>query len=53
MLADDDHFKPEFQRAVELHQRLNTPFELARTELCLGERRRRAERRTDARAARG
>lgn len=51
MLADDDHFEREFQRALELHRRLPTPFELARTQLCLGERRRRAGRRTDARAA--
>jgi len=51
ILAGDRRFEGEFQRALELHQRLGTPFELARTQLCLGERRRRAGHRTDARAA--
>jgi DNA-binding CsgD family transcriptional regulator len=51
MLADDDHFEAEFHRAVTHHQLLPTPFELARTQLCLGERRRRAGQRAAARDA--
>ena len=42
----EDHF----ERALELHDRVPTPFERGRTELCYGERLRRARRRTDARA---
>lgn len=51
MLADDDHFEAEFHHAVTVHQLLPTPFELARTQLCIGERRRRAGHRTAARDA--
>jgi ATP/maltotriose-dependent transcriptional regulator MalT len=51
MLADDSHFEAEFHHAVTLHQLLPTPFELARTQLCIGERRRRVGRRTAARDA--
>ena len=49
LLAADDAFESEFQRAFELHDRTPTPFERARTELCYGERLRRAGRRSDAR----
>ena len=48
LLAGDDTFEPAFAEALELHG-AETPFERARTELCLGERRRRARRRADAR----
>src|SRR5207244_12016592 len=41
--------EPEFARAIELHRQTPTPFERARTELCLGERLRRARRRAEAR----
>jgi DNA-binding CsgD family transcriptional regulator len=49
LLATDDAFDAEFQRAFELHDKTPTPFERARTELCYGERLRRAGRRSDAR----
>jgi DNA-binding CsgD family transcriptional regulator len=38
-----------FERALELHARVPTPFERARTELCFAESLRRAKRRTEAR----
>jgi DNA-binding CsgD family transcriptional regulator len=50
LLADDGGFDAEFDRALELHGLTATPFERARTELCLGERLRRARRRAEARA---
>jgi DNA-binding CsgD family transcriptional regulator len=49
LLADDDSFEPEFATALGWHQGLRMPFEQARTQLCLGERRIRARRRADAR----
>jgi DNA-binding NarL/FixJ family response regulator len=49
LITSGDHFEAEFQRAVELHAATPTPFEHARTELCLGERLRRARRRAEAR----
>jgi DNA-binding CsgD family transcriptional regulator len=49
LLAAEDGFEVEFSRALELHARTPTPFERARTELCLGERLRRAKRRAEAR----
>jgi DNA-binding NarL/FixJ family response regulator len=49
LLARDDDFESHFQRALELHGRLPTPFERARTELCLGERLRRVRKRAEAR----
>jgi DNA-binding CsgD family transcriptional regulator len=42
-------FEKAFSDALELHHQTPTPFERARTELCLGERLRRARRRSDAR----
>jgi DNA-binding CsgD family transcriptional regulator len=47
--ADDSSFSAHFYRALELHERDLFPFELARTELCFGERLRRTG---DRRAAR-
>jgi DNA-binding CsgD family transcriptional regulator len=49
LLAADNAFEAEFEVALELHSATPTPFERARTELCLGERLRRARRRADAR----
>jgi DNA-binding CsgD family transcriptional regulator len=45
----EDDFEGAFAEALERHAGLGMPFERARTELCLGERRRRTGRRTDAR----
>jgi DNA-binding CsgD family transcriptional regulator len=42
-------WEPHFARALALHERSATPFERARTELCLGERLRRERRRIEAR----
>ena len=50
LLAPLDAFDSAFLEARELHESTPTPFELARTELCYGERLRRARRRADARA---
>jgi DNA-binding CsgD family transcriptional regulator len=49
LLAPDDAFEHEFASAIVLHDRLPSPFEKSRTELCLGERLRRARRRSEAR----
>jgi DNA-binding CsgD family transcriptional regulator len=49
LLATEEEFEEEFRRALELHRRTPTPFERARTELCLGERLRRTRQRADAR----
>jgi ATP/maltotriose-dependent transcriptional regulator MalT len=49
LLADDASFEAEFEQALRLQEKTNTPFERARTQLCLGERLRRARRRSDAR----
>jgi DNA-binding CsgD family transcriptional regulator len=46
LLADDDGFQAPFEDALGAH---DTPFELAHTELCLGERLRRAGRRVQSR----
>jgi DNA-binding CsgD family transcriptional regulator len=43
-------FDAHFLRALDLHAAMPTPFERARTQLCFGERLRRAGRRTEARA---
>jgi ATP/maltotriose-dependent transcriptional regulator MalT len=48
LMAGDD-FEPHFAAALSLLERTTVPFELARTQLCLGERRRRARRARDAR----
>jgi tetratricopeptide (TPR) repeat protein len=49
LLAADPAFENEFELALQELGRTSAPFERARSELCLGERRRRARRRTDAR----
>ncbi|HVS09546.1 MAG TPA: LuxR C-terminal-related transcriptional regulator [Planctomycetota bacterium] len=48
LLAPPSAFDDEFAEALRHHRRTATPFELARTELCYGERLRRARRRRDA-----
>jgi ATP/maltotriose-dependent transcriptional regulator MalT len=49
LLAPDDEFELPFEEALVLYRNVALPFDEARTELCLGERRRRAGRRADAR----
>ena len=49
LAASSDSFGPIFEKALALHEELPTPFELARTELCFGERLRRERQRVDAR----
>ena len=49
LIAADDQFEQHFAKALELHQLTPTPFERARTQLCLGERLRRAGERRRAR----
>ncbi|HXV57547.1 MAG TPA: AAA family ATPase [Gaiellaceae bacterium] len=50
LVAGEDAFEAAFGDALRLHDFYRSPFERARTELALGERRRRARRRTHARA---
>ncbi|MDQ6712447.1 MAG: AAA family ATPase [Candidatus Dormibacteraeota bacterium] len=45
----EEDFEPYFIAALELHDRTTMPFERARTELCYGERLRRAKQRSEAR----
>jgi DNA-binding CsgD family transcriptional regulator len=49
LLAGEPDFEEHFAQALAWHARTTMPFERARTLLCLGERRRRAGRRVDAR----
>lgn len=49
LLADEQHFERDFEQALSLHEQVPQPFERARTELCFGERLRRARRRSHAR----
>ncbi len=49
LLAPSDAFEAHFAKALEFHAHTPTPFERARTLLCLGERRRQARRMKDAR----
>ena len=49
LLASGDEFRDHFERALEWHGGTPTPFERARTELCFGERLRRARRMSEAR----
>lgn len=49
LLADDAHAEQHFRRAMEWHDCVTAPFERARTQLCFGERLRRARHRRDAR----
>jgi DNA-binding CsgD family transcriptional regulator len=48
-LSPEDRLAETFEHALELHDRDPSAFERARTELCYGERVRRAGRRRDAR----
>lgn len=48
LLAGADEYESAFQLALTLHEGVASPFERARTELCYGERLRRARRRSDA-----
>ena len=50
LLATDKAFESDFETALTYHARLSAPFERARTEMCYGERLRRAGRRKEARA---
>ncbi len=50
-LAADDDYEEAFEEALDIHQQDPSRFETARTQLCLGRRRRRARRRGDARRA--
>ncbi len=45
----EDDFELAFARAFDLHEQTTMPFERARTQLCYGERLRRAKRRSEAR----
>jgi DNA-binding CsgD family transcriptional regulator/lipopolysaccharide biosynthesis regulator YciM len=49
LLVGDAEFELPFEEALAGHAGTSTPFERARTELCYGERLRRARRRADAR----
>jgi DNA-binding CsgD family transcriptional regulator len=49
ILDDEGHWREAFEEALALHDRMPTPFERARTDLCYGERLRRARKRADAR----
>ncbi|HEY1715424.1 MAG TPA: AAA family ATPase [Solirubrobacteraceae bacterium] len=49
LLATSTEIDEHFQRALEWHDRAPLPFTRARTQLCYGERLRRARRRVDAR----
>jgi DNA-binding CsgD family transcriptional regulator len=49
MLAPEDRFEKLFREALDWAARARQPFEQARTELCFGERLRRARRRREAR----
>lgn len=49
LLAPSQAFDQEFRDALDLHARTSTPFERARTQLCYGERLRRARRLPEAR----
>ena len=50
LIASDADVDTHFQEALALHERIPRPLERARTELCFGERLRRAGRRVDSRA---
>ena len=49
LIAEGDRFEEHFREALALHARIENPFALARTQLCYGERLRRARRRAEAR----
>jgi len=49
LVASEEAFETEFQRALSIANSVGAPFECARTQLCFGERLRRARRRVEAR----
>jgi DNA-binding CsgD family transcriptional regulator len=49
LIAGESSFGDAFEEALVLHEATPSPFELARTELCYGERLRRSRRRRQAR----
>ncbi|MDW5592720.1 LuxR family transcriptional regulator [Conexibacter stalactiti] len=49
LLDGDERIDAHLAVALAAHARIDSPFELARTQLCFGERLRRARRRADAR----
>jgi DNA-binding CsgD family transcriptional regulator len=49
LLASDSAFEEHFERALDWHRQLDTPFDIARTRLCYGERLRRIQQRKAAR----
>jgi len=49
LLAPDDTFEQSFSTALRWHAQASRPFECARTQLCFGERLRRAKQRARAR----
>ncbi|HET7846135.1 MAG TPA: LuxR C-terminal-related transcriptional regulator, partial [Acidimicrobiia bacterium] len=49
LVTDDDSFSRIFEEALLIHGSMPVPFETARTELCFGERLRRARQRADSR----
>jgi DNA-binding CsgD family transcriptional regulator len=49
LLAGEDDVEQQFGEALDHHQRMPSPFERARTQLCYGERLRRAGQRVHAR----
>ncbi len=48
LLALEHEYEEDFHQAFMWHDRLSMPFERARSELCLGERRRRSGRKSEA-----
>jgi DNA-binding CsgD family transcriptional regulator len=48
-LLTEDGFEDDFARAIELHEAVGSPFDVARSQLCLGERLRRNRQRKEAR----
>ncbi len=49
LAAESDAYRPFFEEALTIHAQNQTPFELARTALCFGERLRRSRSRVEAR----
>ena len=49
LLADDSEIDEPFVEAIALHEAMGSPFELARSRLCFGERQRRSGRCVEAR----
>jgi ATP/maltotriose-dependent transcriptional regulator MalT len=49
LIAPEEHFERHFRRALDWHERVPNPFECARTQLCFGQRLRRAGRRRESR----